>query len=685
MKKSFKYFILITLALMITASLVTVSLVNAQPVLIGATEQTRPYECNPTAVTATGTTGTFGAERDGNLATKVAYTGTSSAPGSVHLHNFSDTPPTPAFNIGWVDVKIKYMHPGLSDDVFSIAYNTDGHSLRYLSWLQTNVAGAAAKFDMNGVPAVRPWSNISTTSGGAWTWTDVKNFRVRINIVRGGDATWDSTVELYEVWLTIYEAPPPATSTAMSVMPPSNWTLGHYGVLGLQPGKFFFVDVYANGLTSPPGLWGYQATIAYDESIVEAKEWFSYWPFITPGTVGGGWIGIGNVSVLYGTFAGDLTGFTGTATPLCRIYFEVIAGGETPLDLIDDKSLTPPLISELKPAGAGGYVPPLYDGWFGGPHYLSAQPPVLIDLANPVTTNWHEEYPDWSKTWHLTSWSDENPDGVLGYSDQIDMTNETGWVYWFHVEEVTITIHWTLKEGEGGPLTEDIGAAEPEVPTHDPPSGSPVGSFWHMIYPDYCRTIEITSWEDSDTSGDFSPSDQFDFTYLPFDTLLAGPAPPAGAPLSTPGSTILYYDWDYSSTPTVGDGFWDDIDGDFAYTPAYMYYGLDVHLVGVEPAFWMYGSSLPPTVKYYDTNTNGLWDVGEPAIDDLDDSDTYEPQVTEWAHLDAVSTDILVSMKPIPPEQGVFEFPFGVNLLMLLVPIIPLTYLWRLRKKVRKQ
>jgi hypothetical protein len=207
------------------------------------------------------------------------------------------------------------------------------------------------------------------------------------------------------------------------------------------------------------------------------------------------------------------------------------------------------------------------------------------------------------------------------------MTNETGWIHWFHVDEVTITYHWTIKEGESGPLTEDIGAAEPEVPTHDPPSGSPVGQFWHMVYPDYFRTIEITSWIDSDSSGDFNPSDQFDYTYLPFDVLLAGSAPAAGVSLSTPGSTILYDD----------------------------------------------------------ANFNGKWDVGEPPIDDLDLSGTYEPQVTEWAHLDAVSTDILVSKKPIPPEPPVFEFPFGVNLLMLLVPIIPLTYLWRLRKKVTKR
>jgi hypothetical protein len=206
-----------------------------------------------------------------------------------------------------------------------------------------------------------------------------------------------------------------------------------------------------------------------------------------------------------------------------------------------------------------------------------------------------------------------------------------------------------------------------------------------MVYPDYCRTIEITSWIDSDSSGDFNPSDQFDYTYLPFDVLLAGSAPAAGVSLSTPGSTILYDDANFNGKWDVGEGCWDDADYDFMYTPMYMGYGMDVHLVGTEPAYWAFGSPPGTTNKYYDANTNGVWDVGEPAIDDLDLSGTYEPQVTEWAHLDAVSTDILVSKKPIPPEPPVFEFPFGVNLLMLLVPIIPLTYLWRLRKKVTKR
>ena len=665
MNKHFKYSILITITL-----LMTISLVYAQPVPIGQAKQTRPYESNPTVATPTNIAVTWGAERDGDLATSVSFQGIAAAPvGFVIFDGFDYTPPED-FTIGWVDVKIKYKHPGLGDDAYSIAYNTDGSTV-FTLWLQMSLAGAAAKFD----EAIRPWSNIATSSDLPWTWTDVDNFRVRIMVVRGADAVWSSFFDLYEVWLTIYESQPPASSTALSVMPPS--------IMGILPGEFFFVDVYLNGYTSPPGLLGYQITIKYDGSIVTATEFFTYWPFVTagPSEIKPDYVGIS-----YYTFAGDTVGFTETSTPCCRIYFQVLRGGAIALDLLDDR---PTYITELVPVLPPSYVPPLYDSWFAGGQYLSAHTsdPTLIDLTNPIDTLWHELYPDYCKEWVLTSWEDTQPVGEPGYGelsecDQIDMANETGWTYWFHVDAVTITIHWTLKEGEGGPLTGEIGAAEPEIPMLEMPGGDPTGSKWHMIYPDYCRTIEITSWEDTGVIGDFDPSDQFDFTYLPFDVVLAGTAPPAGASLSSPGFTILYDDADFSGTWSIGEGAWDDLDMDYMYMPPAAG-GIDVWLVGTEPDWFDFGSPPGPTNKYYDADVSGTWDVGEPAIDDLDLSGDYAPQVTEWAHLDAVSTDITVSQKPIPPEPPVLEFPLGIGFIMALAPIIPLIYLWR--RKVWKK
>lgn len=142
--------------------------------------------------------------------------------------------------------------------------------------------------------------------------------------------------------------------------------------------------------------------------------------------------------------------------------------------------------------------------------------PIVIPKSAPISTTWHELYPDYSRIWHLTSWEDSDGDGKLSASDQIDMTEEeNGGVKWFHVDWVSgyLTRHFTWKEPAppGFDLTVPV-SAEPD-PEGPPPSMAPIGSEWHMIYPQFCRTFEITSWEDTDGFGDFNPSDQFDITF----------------------------------------------------------------------------------------------------------------------------------------------------------------------------
>jgi hypothetical protein len=138
----------------------------------------------------------------------------------------------------------------------------------------------------------------------------------------------------------------------------------------------------------------------------------------------------------------------------------------------------------------------------------------LLPWGDPVTSHWHELYPTYSNEWDLTSWED-NGDGDLTASDQIDMIqtvgDEVGWKYWFHVDVVTVTIHFTFKDPDTG-----VGAAEPPELT-DPTTSwetDPIGTSWHMIYPDYSKEFVITSWIDNDESGTFNPSDQFDFEFF---------------------------------------------------------------------------------------------------------------------------------------------------------------------------
>ena len=61
---------------------------------------------------------------------------------------------------------------------------------------------------------------------------------------------------------------------------------------------------------------------------------------------------------------------------------------------------------------------------------------VGYDPASPLFTDWHELAPVHCRWWTLESWED-NGDGVLSESDQVDMTCiDTGFYGWYHVEWV---------------------------------------------------------------------------------------------------------------------------------------------------------------------------------------------------------------------------------------------------------
>jgi len=81
-------------------------------------------------------------------------------------------------------------------------------------------------------------------------------------------------------------------------------------------------------------------------------------------------------------------------------------------------------------------------------------------------------------------------------------------------------------------------------------------------------------------------------------------------------------------------------------------YSLPITALGVPP-----GSEYDIVV---DLNQDGLYDAANDGVDD-------------------------VLVRPGFTVLTVPEFPFGMSVIMLLAPIIPLAYLWRLRRKVTKQ
>jgi len=76
---------------------------------------------------------------------------------------------------------------------------------------------------------------------------------------------------------------------------------------------------------------------------------------------------------------------------------------------------------------------------------------------------------------------------------------------------------------------------------------------------------------------------------------------------------------------------------------------------------------IPTPADYYDIvvdwDQDGIYDAATDGVDDVGGMPGFTGS----------------GVPPVP------EFPFGITMIMLLAPIIPLAYLWRLRKKVTKQ
>jgi hypothetical protein len=131
----------------------------------------------------------------------------------------------------------------------------------------------------------------------------------------------------------------------------------------------------------------------------------------------------------------------------------------------------------------------------------------LIDITDPVGTQWHELWPIFCRQYHLSSWED-NGDGVLSRCDWIDMYQKPdGEAEWYHVENVTITLLLTHNE-TGEPKYIDFeGGYNVSV------LEKPVGTRWHEIRPAFCREYQLSSWNDtSNVTGEIDFCDTIELT-----------------------------------------------------------------------------------------------------------------------------------------------------------------------------
>jgi hypothetical protein len=291
--------------------------VSAPPVMpIGATTQESPFESNPTSheisgVSATNPTWAYDGDFDYRASFKYDVTG------FFELKAFASAPPT-TFDIGWVDIKIRYEAAAATDDKYRIVYYVGAAGPVVLKdW--TSAAAPAIVTET----LAQSWYQPTNPSGDTWTWDDVGDVRVRFETERVNTAD-AKTINVYDVWLSVYPAPLPPADPAISVQPSALIKEAFYDI--------FFVDVYVTDVSE---MWGYEFTLYYNTSVLWAEEYWTCSPFFNPWPSEINNTG-GYVSISYSMAMAEATGFTGS-TPIARIYFSVMGDGTSLLDLRDTK------------------------------------------------------------------------------------------------------------------------------------------------------------------------------------------------------------------------------------------------------------------------------------------------------------------------------------------------------------
>ena len=133
-------------------------------------------------------------------------------------------------------------------------------------------------------------------------------------------------------------------------------------------------------------------------------------------------------------------------------------------------------------------------------------------------SNWHELSPHYCVYWRLTSWFDTGePYGELSANDQIDMTDASGIVSWFHVDRMTITLNLSSLDFPGETIF---------VEFKGPPERfyealtNPTCTYWHEVWSIYSNVWHFLGWMDNNGNG---VVDYCDFIYL---QLVRGQIPP---------------------------------------------------------------------------------------------------------------------------------------------------------------
>ena len=130
------------------------------------------------------------------------------------------------------------------------------------------------------------------------------------------------------------------------------------------------------------------------------------------------------------------------------------------------------------------------------PIYLDLIAAGLAPLDVIVGTYWHEVYPNYCTNHFCVDWID-NGSGVLDSCDYLILQNmDTGEFEEYHVKKVKVDIILDeISPTPPEPLPEGINLHNPQG--WRPPSGPPLETYWHELYPNYCNEWLLTSWLDN--------------------------------------------------------------------------------------------------------------------------------------------------------------------------------------------
>jgi hypothetical protein len=138
---------------------------------------------------------------------------------------------------------------------------------------------------------------------------------------------------------------------------------------------------------------------------------------------------------------------------------------------------------------------------------LEGSPPPKPNLSTdvgpgipPNCSTWHELWPVYCAPHHQSGYEDSDGSGTISPCDIIHL----GTVPW-HVKWVGPTYFVTCFPPDGGPPTALV--FEPETSNT---GENPICEVWHEVHPNFCRTIHIDSWHDTNGNGVLDVCDEVD-------------------------------------------------------------------------------------------------------------------------------------------------------------------------------